>query len=141
MADDRLYELLSEIERLRKALESIRDTPRRDGILTCQQIAVGALAGSEAVTAPREQSLGDPVYFRDVIQYLHWRYASKCAYCSASDCEFQIDHLTPVSKGGSDEITNLALACKACNQKKGAMTATAFGFRSNALGSDRRARA
>jgi hypothetical protein len=122
------YELLAEIERLRRALDAIRDTPRRGGILTCQRIAVDALKGSEAVTAPREESLGDPIYFRDVIQYLHHRYESRCVYCGSPD-EPQIDHLMPSSRGGSDAIGNLVLACKACNQRKGTQTATEFGFR------------
>ncbi len=30
----------------------------------------------------------------------------------------QIDHIQPVAKGGSDDIENLCLACKLCNQHK-----------------------
>lgn len=31
---------------------------------------------------------------------------------------FHIDHLQPVSLGGSDELENLALACSRCNQRR-----------------------
>jgi len=47
-----------------------------------------------------------------------------CTYCGASgnDTELEIDHIIPVSKGGSNHISNLTTACKSCNMKKGAGT-------------------
>ena len=129
MSTDRIDALVTEIERLRRALEAIKDTPRRDGILTCQRIASDALKGSDAVTRPMQASLGDPFYFREVIAYLHWRYKGRCAYCQSSSGPFEIDHVNPVSRGGSDEIGNLVLACKACNTAKGTQTAAEFGYR------------
>jgi hypothetical protein len=38
----------------------------------------------------------------------------------------QIEHIYPKSKGGSDRISNLGLACQACNQKKGAQDVRVF---------------
>ena len=48
----------------------------------------------------------------------------KCTYCGTpgTDAELEVDHITPVSKGGSHHIANLTTACRACNQKKGAGT-------------------
>ena len=46
----------------------------------------------------------------------------RCVYCGEDDLErLEIDHLRAYSKGGrSDDVTNLALACKRCNRSKGA---------------------
>ena len=43
-----------------------------------------------------------------------------CRYCGASAPEVQItvDHVVPVALGGSDDPTNLACACWACNSGK-----------------------
>jgi hypothetical protein len=40
----------------------------------------------------------------------------------------QVEHLTPRARGGSDRVSNLALACEGCNQRKGNQTAAEFGF-------------
>ena len=42
-----------------------------------------------------------------------------CCYCQAKNLPLQIDHLVPRSRGGTDRVSNLALACNRCNQKKG----------------------
>jgi 5-methylcytosine-specific restriction endonuclease McrA len=45
-----------------------------------------------------------------------------CEYCYSSEClsanRFTIDHVIPKSLGGSDEINNLALACRRCNERR-----------------------
>jgi hypothetical protein len=41
----------------------------------------------------------------------------KCAYCDSTE-KLEWDHLIPKSKGGSDSIENLVLACKSCNLSK-----------------------
>jgi 5-methylcytosine-specific restriction endonuclease McrA len=45
-----------------------------------------------------------------------------CEYCHAIECwqyvKFTIDHIIPRSRGGSDTLNNLALACFNCNRKK-----------------------
>jgi len=43
-----------------------------------------------------------------------------CHYCgtSAPDVVLHIDHIHPVSKGGSNDLTNLITSCKSCNQGK-----------------------
>ncbi len=42
-----------------------------------------------------------------------------CEYCHSSEeasaALFEIDHVMPQSLGGSDDLTNLALACQRCN--------------------------
>lgn len=46
----------------------------------------------------------------------------KCAYCGDTDGPFHIDHIYPVSKGGSNRIENLTVACWSCNLSKGCKT-------------------
>lgn len=45
-----------------------------------------------------------------------------CQYCGrmAPDVVLEVDHIEPVSKGGSNDILNLVTACKDCNRGKGA---------------------
>jgi 5-methylcytosine-specific restriction endonuclease McrA len=44
----------------------------------------------------------------------------KCRYCGVSNNtkKCQIDHIIPVSRGGTNDIDNLQLACRDCNLKK-----------------------
>ena len=45
-----------------------------------------------------------------------------CEYCHASEkwqyVRFTIDHVIPLTLGGSDTLDNLALACFHCNRRK-----------------------
>ena len=47
---------------------------------------------------------------------------SLCEYCHASEkwqyVHFTIDHVVPISKGGRNDVSNLALACFHCNRRK-----------------------
>ncbi len=61
-------------------------------------------------------------------EYLLQKWQRRCAYCRASGFPLQIDHIVPRARGGSDRASNLALACEACNQRKGSQTASEFGF-------------
>lgn len=50
-----------------------------------------------------------------------------CAYCEIPLFgEFHVDHMTPLSRGGSDDSMNLAIACADCNLRKGNKTAVEF---------------
>lgn len=42
----------------------------------------------------------------------------RCVYCGDGDGPFHIDHVLPVSRGGSDDLENLTCACAACNLSK-----------------------
>lgn len=50
-----------------------------------------------------------------------------CQYCGkkAPDVVLEIDHKTPVSKGGDNAIDNLVTSCFDCNRGKGANTVEA----------------
>lgn len=63
----------------------------------------------------------------EVREYMLEKWHRKCAYCGKTDVPLEIEHLTPKSRGGSNRVSNLTLACRPCNQKKGARTAAEFG--------------
>lgn len=41
-----------------------------------------------------------------------------CRYCGARAVRLECDHVVPVSRGGSHELTNLVTACFSCNRSK-----------------------
>jgi 5-methylcytosine-specific restriction endonuclease McrA len=52
-------------------------------------------------------------------EYLLAKWNRKCAYCSVENVPFEVEHIQPRSKGGSDRVSNLTIACHDCNQSKG----------------------
>ena len=56
----------------------------------------------------------------EVREYLLNKWSRKCVYCNADNLPLQIEHIHPRSKGGSNRVSNLTLACEPCNQRKGA---------------------
>ena len=55
----------------------------------------------------------------EVREYLLAKWNRQCAYCSVENVPFEIEHIQPKSKGGSDRVSNLTIACHDCNQSKG----------------------
>lgn len=55
----------------------------------------------------------------EVREYLLEKWGRKCAYCDAENVPIEVDHIHPRSRGGSNRVSNLTLACRPCNQKKG----------------------
>jgi 5-methylcytosine-specific restriction endonuclease McrA len=57
---------------------------------------------------------------------LRWRIFARdsytCQQCGAAGgkAELTIDHITPVSRGGTNAETNLQTLCRSCNSRKGA---------------------
>ena len=54
------------------------------------------------------------------------KWSRECAYCGARNVPLEIDHIHPRSKGGSDRVSNLTIACHDCNQRKGNMSLEQF---------------
>jgi 5-methylcytosine-specific restriction endonuclease McrA len=94
-----------DVERARSDTQLLRD-PTIRGV----QYQQGTLAGYE------------------VRSYLleHWQH--HCAYCGKGGVPLEVEHITPRSRGGSERIDNLCLACQPCNAAKGTKTAAEFGF-------------
>jgi hypothetical protein len=60
----------------------------------------------------------DAVYLRD---------GGRCVYCGSSE-NLCLDHMKPLIRGGTNEILNLATACKACNSGKSGRTPEEAGY-------------
>jgi len=64
----------------------------------------------------------------EVREYLLEKFGRKCCYCGKENVPFEVEHIIPKSRGGTDRIDNLCLACRDCNQRKGNQTAEEFGY-------------
>ncbi|MEG4533941.1 RNA-guided endonuclease IscB [Microcoleus sp. D2_18a_D3] len=62
----------------------------------------------------------------EIREYLLNKWDRKCAYCGVTDTPLQVEHIHPKAKGGSNRISNLCLACDACNKKKGTQDVEQF---------------
>ncbi|MFY7068245.1 RNA-guided endonuclease IscB [Nocardiopsis changdeensis] len=54
----------------------------------------------------------------EVREYLLAEFDRACVYCDATGVPLNIDHVRPRSRGGSDRVANLVLACVPCNRAK-----------------------
>lgn len=59
-------------------------------------------------------------------EYLLEKWQRKCAYCGKEGVPLQVEHIVPRAKGGSNRVSNLTLACEACNTKKGTLDLPVF---------------
>jgi len=64
----------------------------------------------------------------EVREYLLEKFGRRCVYCGATNVPLEVEHVIPKSRGGTDRIDNLVIACHECNQKKGNKTAEEFGY-------------
>ena len=62
----------------------------------------------------------------NIRNYLLEKHGRRCFYCGKAVSDFEVEHMFPKSKGGSNRIDNLTLSCHDCNEKKGTLTAEEF---------------
>jgi hypothetical protein len=62
----------------------------------------------------------------EVKEYLLEKWGRECAYCDGENTPLEVDHIQPKSKGGSNRVSNLTLACHDCNQRKGNLPIATF---------------
>jgi len=59
---------------------------------------------------------------------------NKCFYCNTELTNYKcIEHLTPISKGGDNDIYNLVYSCKSCNSKKRQKTLEQYAIKNKQL--------
>lgn len=61
---------------------------------------------------------------------------SMCAVCARTDRPLTIDHIVPISRGGTNELENLQLLCRPCNTSKMTNIFSGIGNRLAVLGAD-----
>ena len=63
---------------------------------------------------------------QEVRSYVMMRDHYQCVYCDVKHVPFNLDHVVPRSKGGSNRVSNLVTACIPCNKKKDALPLADF---------------
>ena len=65
---------------------------------------------------------------KEIRERVHAKYGGYCAYCGTllQYKDMQVDHLHPVQKGGSNELSNLMPSCRSCNHYKESFTLEQF---------------
>ena len=66
-------------------------------------------------------------YTRDEVWQMYEDQGGLCAYCETPLFgSFQVEHMIPIARGGRNDWSNIAIACKDCNQSKHAKTVEEF---------------
>jgi hypothetical protein len=90
--------------------------PSRLGCKRHSTNTVSLVAGCSSVGVSR-------VHGRVALPCGSWSCTSRCEFCVAPErvfnLEFEVEHIVPSARGGADDLDNLALACRACNLRKG----------------------
>lgn len=76
---------------------------------------------------------------KKVVQKLFVMQEGYCAYCSADlrNIEYHVEHILPLSYGGSNKLHNLALSCPPCNLTASAKVFTSFLAKKNYITGER----
>lgn len=62
----------------------------------------------------------------EVGEYLLAKWGRQCAYCDKTEGPLEKEHIVARANGGSDRVSNLTLACRPCNQRKGSRDVREF---------------
>ena len=66
----------------------------------------------------REEYQKGTLFGTEVRAYLMHKWEGRCAYCG-KEGKLEVEHVHPRSRGGSNSVNNLVVACRPCNEKKG----------------------
>ena len=62
----------------------------------------------------------------EVKEYLLEKWGRKCVYCDKENIPLQTEHIVPRASGGTNNVSNLTIACEPCNQRKGNQNVEVF---------------
>ena len=88
-------------------------------------LGIGSLFHHGYVTArtdqPRRTDIAAPINYRQNRHILYGQQEGLCAGCKGDFPFklFEVDHIVPVSRGGTDHLSNLQMLCSNCNRIKG----------------------
>jgi 5-methylcytosine-specific restriction endonuclease McrA len=113
----RLHTTLAWVQRLQKRI------PLKS--ITCERVRFDTQKLLHPEIDGVEYSQGT-LFGYEIREYLLEKWGRRCVYCDKQNIPLQIDHIIPKSKGGSNRIANLTLACSSCNLKKGNLPVETF---------------
>ena len=80
----------------------------------------------DSETTGKEYQQGDLAGWQ-LRSYVFHRDGRKCAYCGNARAErYELDHVMPKSRGGTDRVSNLVVSCQDCNIAKGNLSVKEF---------------
>ncbi len=99
---------------------------RRASRIKYEQSHVAEIAARRAVYRARyAQASGS--HTADDIRAQYEKQEGRCFYCRMElNGRYQVDHMVPLSRGGSNDPDNLCCACAFCNSRKGKKTHSEF---------------
>ena len=62
----------------------------------------------------------------EIRQYLLEKWDRACSYCGGKQMPLQVEHIQAKANGGTDRVSNLALACDSCYKAKGTQDIRVF---------------
>jgi 5-methylcytosine-specific restriction endonuclease McrA len=96
-------------ERYRQINKIYRQTPRGRAVLRAAEQRRRALELGSSGT-----------FTKDDITLMFKNQKGRCWYCQTKLKRYEIEHRIPLSRGGSNNPSNLVLSCVTCNRSKGA---------------------
>jgi len=91
-------------------------------IYTCDYTGITHLTFKHLLTTSfNRKKRGAIKNYKAILNSLLHKYKFKCVNCESKN-NLTIDHIIPVSKGGTDDYSNLQILCKSCNSSKGNKT-------------------
>lgn len=95
--------------------------PNKAKKLLADLVAAGKVVERDGAVRPLAARLGRLALPQSVRVEVFARDGFACAYCGDTDGPFEVDHVEARIRGGTDDPSNLCVACRACNRSKGAL--------------------